>query len=223
MDNNDMQKEIAPDDEACENSAYSGKKNKKKKEKEKRPAKLELYDWFQCFVMAVVFGVLIFMFVARVVNVRGTSMYSTLCNGDMVLCSDLFYTPEQGDIIVFESDSDEFDHSLVKRIIAVSGQTVDIDFNEGIVYVDGEALYEPYIRERTYDREDFVGPVTVPDGCVFVMGDNRNGSTDSRDTRVGYVEERNIIGKVYFIIAPGEDMNGMRFWSRVGSVYESGK
>jgi signal peptidase I len=122
---------------------------------------------------------------------------------------------------VFKSNGDTFDHSLVKRIIAVEGQTVDIDFDAGVVYVDGEALDEPYTYEPTFTREDFEGPVTVPEGCVFVMGDNRNGSTDSRDSRVGFAETRDIIGKVYIVIYPGQDMQGVRSWSRIGSVYSN--
>ena len=91
---------------------------------------------------------------------------------------------------------------IVKRIIATEGQTVDIDFEDGVVYVDGKALDEPYVNEPVHDRENFEGKITVPEGCVFVMGDNRNASTDSRDARLGCVDERYIMGRVYFTLFP---------------------
>ena len=87
-------------------------------------------------------------------------------------------------------------------MIAVAGQEINIDFAHGLVYVDGEVIEEAYINEATQKKLDFIGPQTVPEGCVFVMGDNRNASTDSRDKRIGMVDERLIIGKVYMVIYP---------------------
>ncbi len=183
----------------------------------KKDGKLELYDWVQCIVFALVLGILVFLFIGRVVTVDGTSMYSTLHNGDKIIVSNLFYEPEQGDIVVFQTDG-YGDALLVKRVIATEGQTVDIDFEKGIVYVDGTALQESYIYEGTYTREDFTGEVTVPEGCLFLMGDNRNASTDSRSDRVGMVDERDIIGKVRMVLLPGENINHQREWSRIGGV-----
>ena len=172
-----------------------------KAEKAPRSTRSDIYDWLQCIVMAIVICVLFFSFIVRLVDVVGNSMYPTLENGDKILVSNLFYKPKQGDIVVFRKDEYR-EEPLVKRIIAVEGQTVDIDFNLGIVYVDGEALDEPYIAETTANPEDFIGPVKVDEGCVFVMGDNRNASTDSRTSDIGMVDERCIMGKVYFTVFP---------------------
>ena len=173
-------------------------------EKQARSTRSDIYDWIQCIVMAIVICVLFFSFVVRLVDVVGGSMYPTLENGDKILVSNLFYKPKQGDIIVFRKDEYR-EEPLVKRIIAVEGQTVDIDFELGIVYVDGEALDEPYIAEPTNDPEDFYGPVVVPEGCIFVMGDNRNNSSDSRTDMVGNIKRENIIGKAWLRIWPVSD------------------
>lgn len=178
--------------------------------------KIDLYDFLQCVITAVVIGIMIFVFAFRVIGVDGKSMYSTLHHGDKVIVSGLFYTPKQGDIIILKTEM--YEKPLVKRIIATENQTVDIDFQSGVVYVDGQALEEPYTYEPTYVDEGFVGPVTVPEGCVFVMGDNRNGSNDSRNSRIGFIDERSIFGKVYFLLFPGVDQGGPD-WSRIGSVY----
>lgn len=91
---------------------------------------------------------------------------------------------------------------MVKRVIATEGQTIEIDFDRGRVYVDGELLDEPYIAEPTHNQLDFQGPQTVPEGCVFVMGDNRNASSDSRRAQIGMVDERLIVGKVLLRVFP---------------------
>jgi len=169
----------------------------------------EIYDWIQCLVSALLICVLVFVFFVRMIDVVGYSMEPTLNDGDKVIISNLFYTPKSGDIVVLRLESFRKE-PIVKRIIATEGQTVDIDFERGIVYVDGKAVEEDYIAEATYTRLDFYGPVTVPEGKVFVMGDNRNNSTDSRDDRIGFVDERYIMGKVYWIVFPFKDF---------GSVY----
>ncbi len=180
--------------------------------------KLELYDWVQCIVAALVIGILCFMFIGRVIGVIGTSMVPTLQDDDQLIVSKLFYSPKQGDIVVFQTDVFG-DEPLVKRIIATEDQIIDINFTSGVVYVDGNALKENYTAAPTTTRENFEGPVTVPKGCIFVMGDNRNASTDSRSSHVGMVDTRSILGKVYFIIIPGRDIaNGERDWSRIGRV-----
>ena len=162
--------------------------------------------------------IFIFLFFGRIVAVDGSSMYATLHNNDKLIVSNLFYEPEQGDVIVFQTDAFG-EQLLVKRVIATGGQTVDIDFETGVVYVDGAALQEDYVFEPTYTQEDFSGEITVPEGCLFVMGDNRNASTDSRSARVGLVDERSVIGKVYLVAFPGGDENEARDWSRVGLVH----
>lgn len=169
--------------------------------KPKGSARGEVYDWIQCIVAALIFCVLLFVFVARMVNVVGGSMNPTLENNDKMVISNLFFTPKQGDIVVLRKET-LMDEPIVKRVIATENQIVNIDFDAGIVYVDGEALDEPYVNALTHDRENFDGPITVPEGCVFVMGDNRNASTDSRDARLGCVDTRYIMGKVYFTIFP---------------------
>lgn len=167
----------------------------------KTSARVEVYDWIQSILMALVVCVLLFVFVVRMVNVDGESMLPTLENGDRVIISNLFYTPKQGDIVVLRKESFLYE-PIVKRVIAVEGQTVEIDFTRGEVFVDGEELEEPYILEPTYRELDFSGSVTVPEGCVFVMGDNRNGSTDSRYSGLGCVDTRLIQGRVYLTVFP---------------------
>jgi len=182
-------------------------------------ASMGLYDWTQCIVSALICGIFIFMFLGRVIGVIGSSMVPTLHDGDSVITSKLFYEPEYGDIVVVQTTTFGED-PIVKRVIATGGQTVDIDFDLGIVYVDGVALDEDYTNDLTYSEEDFSGPVTIPEGYLFLMGDNRNASTDSRSLHVGLVDERCILGKVYFVIFPGSEESGSRDWSRIGSVYK---
>lgn len=162
----------------------------------------DVYDWIQCLISALIVCVVIFIFFARVIDVKGTSMNPTLNNQDKMLVSDVFYTPKVGDIVVFRKEEYDPDKALVKRVIATEGQEINIDFDKGIVNVDGAAIEEDYIKELTTTKLDFIGPQTVPEGCVFVMGDNRNMSTDSRKSEIGMVDNRLIIGKVYCVIFP---------------------
>ena len=168
---------------------------------EVRSARGEVYEWIQCLVFALIFCVILFVFFFRLVDVVGDSMNPTLENADKMVVSDLFYKPKQGDIVIFRKDEYK-PEALVKRVIATEGQTVEIDFNKGRVYVDGVLLDEPYIAEPTRNQIDFTGIQVVPEGCVFVMGDKRNESADSRDSRIGMVDERLIIGKVLFTVFP---------------------
>jgi signal peptidase I len=179
---------------------------------------MELYDWVQCVVTAVVFGILLFVFVGRTIGVEGDSMLQTLHNEDRVIMWSLFYAPTNGDVVIIKTDS-YGDKPLVKRVIAVGGQTVDINFDTNEVSVDGAVLAEGYINEPTREQLSFKGPVTVPEGHVFVMGDNRNRSLDSRSESVGFVDVRNVLGKVLLVAVPGKDEFGLRDWSRFGSVY----
>ena len=165
-------------------------------------ARKETYDWIQCLMVALIICVILFIFFIRIIDVSGTSMNPTLLNGDKMLVSDLFYRPKAGDVVVFKTDSYDPDKALVKRIIATEGQEINIDFENGIVYVNGDPIQEDYINELTNTKLDFIGPQTVPEGCVFVMGDNRNASTDSRKKEIGMVDERMILGRVYCVIFP---------------------
>ena len=142
----------------------------------------------------------------------------TLQHNDRVIITNLFYKPGNGDIVVFQSPSETFEYPLVKRVIATEEQTVDINFETGDVFVNGVLSHEPYINTMTTSPLDFSGPVTVPKGYVFVMGDNRNSSTDSRDNVVGFVDTRYILGKVLFILIPGADEYGNRNWDRFGTT-----
>ncbi len=190
---------------------------KKQEKTEVGHAGMELYDWLQCIVSAVLCGILIFVFIGRITGIDGTSMLNTLHNKDIVVMSNLLYTPRYGDIVIIETDA--FDKPLVKRVIATEGQSIDMDFETGDVMIDGKVIVENYIREPTTMQLDFEGPQTVPEGCVFVMGDNRNASSDSRDERVGMIDTREILGKVLFLIIPGKEESGSRGWDRFGSVY----
>ncbi|MDR2502348.1 MAG: signal peptidase I [Oscillospiraceae bacterium] len=173
-----------------------------------------LYEWVQCVVSTVLATILFFVFVGRQIGVIGDSMRLTLHDSDRVFISNLFYEPEYGDIVIIKTD--EFGNvPIVKRVIATAGQVIDIDFENHIVTVDGVAIDEPYIAEPTASRLDFQGPVTIPEGCVFVMGDNRNDSTDSRSKRVGFVDTRNILGKVLIVLWPGHENGEGMDWSRM--------
>ena len=158
------------------------------------------YEWLESIVSAIVICILVFLFAARVVNVDGGSMTPTLLNGERVIITRIFTAPKQGDIVVFTKQSFG-EESLVKRVIATEGQTVDIDFDKGIVTVDGVELDEPYIAELTHRRLDMQTPVTVDEGCIFVMGDNRNNSLDSR-YEVGPVKLSQFIGRALYRLFP---------------------
>lgn len=192
-------------------------------EQEKQTAKgRDLYEWVQSLVGSVLIVVAIFTFVIRMMGVDGHSMLNTLQHGDrlLVVNSLLYHDYKYGDIVILRKDGVFDDDPIVKRVIAVEGQTVDIDFTEGIVYVDGEVLEEDYIREPTYVAEGTEFPLTVPEGSIFVMGDNRNGSSDSRDYRLGTVDTRYVIGKAAFLIYPGPDYETeKRDFRRIGVIW----
>ncbi len=200
------------------NVAGSGKKKKKKNKSnpDEEPVEFSLagslIEIASVFVAALTAIAIIFVFIARPVGVRGSSMEPTLHENDWLLVTPVYGEPEYGDIIISYPPT-VFNEPLVKRVIAVGGQTVDIDYNLGVVYVDGYALDESrYILEpisRHLGNEmDF--PVTVPYGYVFMMGDNRNGSTDSRSLDVGFCREEYILGKAICRIIPfgSWDVNG---------------
>ena len=192
-------------------------------EQEKQTAKgRDLYEWVQSLVGSVLVVVAIFTFVIRMMGVDGHSMLNTLQHGDrlLVVNSMLYHDYQYGDIVILRKNGVFDDDPIVKRVIAVEGQTVDIDFAEGIVYVDGEALEEDYIREPTYTAEGTEFPLTVPEGSIFVMRDNRNGSSDSRDYRLGTVDTRYVIGKAAFLIFPGPDYETeKRDFKRIGVIW----
>ena len=180
----------------------------------------ELYEWVRALVSAVTAVVLVFTFAVRMIGVDGHSMVPTLQNGDRlaVTAGLLAGTYRPGDIVVLRKDS-FLDEPIVKRVIAVGGQTVDIDFSTGSVFLDGKLLNEPYINELTFREEGTRFPLTVPEGSIFVMGDNRNHSNDSRDARLGTVDTGYVIGRAVFLLYPGPDQaGGKRDLSRIGAI-----
>ena len=170
----------------------------------------ELYLNIRVLAVMMTVFVLMFTFVARIIVVSGPSMENTLIEGDLILVWSLGCTPEQGDIVVLTQESYQED-SIVKRVIATEGQTVDIDYFSGAVYVDGEALEEDYTKEQmllpTYGEG--LNHVTVPEGCIFVMGDNRNHSADSRYPAIGIVDVRCVIGRGAAVLFPFHHWKGL--------------
>ena len=165
----------------------------------------ELFGWGESLMTVLIFFVVVFTFFVRLIGVDGSSMYPTLQDHNIMLVSNLFYTPEKGDIVVLNKAGFWNDQPIVKRVIATGGDTIDIDEVTGDVIVNGEVLDEPYIAEKINTLEkmgDLTYPQTVPEGCLFVMGDNRNGSTDSRWSDLGMVDERYVLGHVLSVVFP---------------------
>ena len=178
-----------------------------------------VYDWLQTLICVVVAVVVLFTFVGRLSRVEGESMRETLQDKDLlvVLNSTLCGGYEAGDIVIIRREDFNGGAPIVKRVIATEGQTVDIDFVTGSVYVDGQLLEEDYIREPTFTEEGTEFPLTVPEGCLFVMRDNRNRSEDSRSSVLGPVDTRCVLGRAVFLLLPGETAGlGERDWSRIG-------
>ena len=187
-------------------------------EEKKREGGRDLYEWVQALVCSVLAVVVVFTFVIRLIGVDGHSMVPTLQDGDrlLVLNSMLYHDYQAGDIVVLRNSS-FLDEPIVKRVIATEGQVVDIDFVTGSVYVDGILLKEDYINELTFTEEGMEFPLIVPEGSIFVMGDNRNHSNDSRDSRLGTVDTRYVIGKAVLLAFPGTDiLTGKRDFGRIG-------
>lgn len=194
---------------------------RKKKEKEKvgwkQSTVMYLHDLIY-LLMAIMLAFLVFF---RVIVVSGESMYPTLWDGDyLLLLNNLFYRePQQGDIVVISKESFDNGHPIVKRVIATEGQTVDIDFENGVVWVDGIALEENYINSLTTNNEGTYFPMTVAQDCLFVLGDNRGVSRDSRDPAIGQIDKREVLGKAIYLMIPGT--HGGQLWqdeNRIGAI-----
>lgn len=156
------------------------------------------YDFASILMTAIIAVAFIFSFFFKISSVVGNSMNDTLHNADKVIITALDTKPKYGDIVVI-SQPNIFNEVIIKRVIATSGQEVIVDANKGYVSVDGKKLDEPYIKEsypRIQGNVDY--PLTVPEGYVFVMGDNRNHSTDSRFSTIGLIDERYIMGKAFY-------------------------
>lgn len=163
-----------------------------------------IYEWVHSLVFAVAVVVILLTFFVRLVDVSGTSMKQTLQNKDKVIVTNFFYTPSQGDIVVI-SHGAEYSEPIIKRVIATEGQTLSIDFEKESVVVDGKELKEDYIQGHTH-QEDGEIPKVIPEGKVFVMGDNRGVSMDSRSKTIGLIDVKDIIGKAQFVIFPFNSM-----------------
>lgn len=194
--------------------------NQENKEQQEKVKGRDLYEWVQALVCSVLTVVVLFTFFVRLIGVDGHSMVPTLQHGDrMLVLNSMFYNNyEYGDIVVLTKEG-FFGAPIVKRVIAVGGQTVDIDFTSGSVYVDGKLLKEDYINELTFTSEGMKFPLTVPEGSIFVMGDNRNHSDDSRNDKLGTVDTRYVIGKAFVLAFPGPDeITEKRDFGRIGVI-----
>lgn len=152
-----------------------------------------VYEWLDSLIFAILLILLVFVFAIRIVGVNGWSMYPTLDNGDWVTVSAVNLQVNRGDIVVITQPNDR-NEPLIKRVIAVGGDTLEIDFDTSEVIVNGQVIDEPYINHPTKREGDFKGAVIIPEGYVFVMGDNRNDSLDSRFDEIGLIDERYILG-----------------------------
>lgn len=210
-----------------EEMPHQKREPQRRKKEQKQPWQKTALVYMHDLVYFLAAIVLVFLLCFRVVVVSGTSMNGTLNDGDyLLLISDLFYRkPQPGDIIVASKDSFDNGAPIVKRVIAVEGQMVDIDFEKGIVFVSDDGgtswreLNEPYTKTPTnlYEGIDF--PVTVEKGCVFVMGDNRNDSKDSRNPQIGLIDCREILGRVVFLFYPGTNYGQEQLdFNRIGVV-----
>ncbi len=173
--------------------------DEEKKAKKTKKTRFEFFEVFGSIVASLVAVALVFIFVFRMFVVDGASMSPTLEDKDLVVVSNIGYTAKAGDIIVL-SGADNYNEPIVKRVIAVAGDKVDINFTTGIVTINGKE--EQYSEDLTTQQADIAFPLTVPEGTVFVLGDNRDLSLDSRSSRIGCVDERKIVGKVLFRVYP---------------------
>ena len=195
--------------------------NKAVEPEKKEPFEKTILMYLHDLIHMLAFVMLVLMLLFRMVVVSGSSMYNTLVDGDwlLLLSSTIYTEPEYGDIVVACKESFRGGEPIVKRVIATEGQTVDIDFARGIVYVDGVALEEDYIYSMTTNAPGMQFPLTVDPGCVFVMGDNRRDSMDSRHPTIGLVDTREILGKALFLILPGTDGgDNERDFDRIGAL-----
>lgn len=181
---------------------------KKSKAKKKVSFVDEILDWLKTICKTFIMVILVFTFVARTARVEGGSMEPTLIENDFLVLWSLGYNPAQGDIIA--ANCDGLGKVIVKRIIAVGGQEVNIDFAAGKVYVDGELFEVNGIPNVTTDPEsNYKYPIHVPEGKYFVMGDNRQASTDSRSSFVGFIDRDDILGKAVLRVYPLEKFGGL--------------
>lgn len=183
-----------------------------KPQKERTTLGGELYTWLQSLTFALLLLVVVFTFFGRIIGVDGQSMVPTLQDRDMLLLQHAAYTPARGDVVVLHKDFATVTDPIVKRVIAVGGQSVDIDYDRGEVYVDGEAIDQSYLGEPMVDTGNPYMMQThwdVPEGSIFVMGDNRNNSSDSRDERLGVVDNRYVLGRVLCILFPFSHTGGV--------------
>lgn len=201
--------------EESENSAVTEEKKEELSEEEDKPFS-DALEWVNSVVFAIAAVLLLNLFVFRSITVSGDSMNNTLMNGDRVLTENFFYTPKRGDIVILQADRlknrtlDVYGEPIIKRVIAVEGDTVCIDFVKGEVFINGELIEEDYIKDLTHlnppggmENEKVY---TVPENCVFVMGDNRNGSNDSRNLQdVGFVDQELIMGRAFVRFMPFKD------------------
>ncbi len=158
---------------------------------------LQAFDWVSSLIAALLAVVVLFTFVVRMVRVDGESMTNTLQHGDNLLLSSMPYTPCRGDIVVVYHEETQ---PLIKRVIAIAGDTIRIDDEAGVVYLNGKPLDEPYVRGGRTPALEFTGELTVPEGQVFAMGDNRSGSLDSR--YFGAFSLEDVMGKVIYRLTP---------------------
>ena len=196
---------------------------KKNQHTEKTEGNGSVLEYLHDVVYILALILVVFTFCMRVVIVSGSSMFSTLVDGDYLLllnrplCGEL----EQGDIVVASMERFKDGEPIVKRVVATEGQTVDIDFRAGIVYVDGVALEEEYTYTPTHLSEGMEFPLVVEEGCLFLMGDNRGDSRDSRAPEIGLVDEREILGRAVFLLMPGtgtREYTVERDFGRIGGL-----